>query len=114
MPAGTACALKGNVGSARSRMTVRVFGCAPGAQNVRVNITRNGGRTGKESEGKEMTKGDRIRQMTDEELAVWLASRMLCGDCPLYEKDKERKCWSLDCVKAALEYLHQDAEEDYL
>ena len=61
-----------------------------------------------------MTNADRIRQMTDEELAAWLASRMLCGECPLYATDNERKCWSLDCVKGALEYLQQDAKEDYL
>lgn len=36
-------------------MTAQVFGCAPGAQNARANIIGNGGRTGKESEGKEMS-----------------------------------------------------------
>lgn len=60
-----------------------------------------------------MTNADRIRNMTDEELAAWLAPRMICGDCPLYAKDEDRKCWSIDCVKGTLEYLQQDTKEDW-
>lgn len=29
-----------------------------------------------------MTNGDKIRSMTDEELAEWYGPRMLCRDCP--------------------------------
>lgn len=62
-----------------------------------------------------MTNADRIRQMTDEELAAWLAPRMLCGDCPLNDtEDNLLVCESFDCTKAVLKYLQQDAKEDWL
>ena len=33
-----------------------------------------------------MTNADKIQAMTDEELAVFLCSRQMCGDCPhLYD-----------------------------
>lgn len=59
-----------------------------------------------------MTNAEKLRNMTDEELAAWLAPRMLCGDCPLYATEENLKsCWNLDCIKAALEYLKQEAKE---
>lgn len=62
-----------------------------------------------------MTNADRIRQMTDEELAAWLAPRMLCRECPSRATEENLQlCANLDCKKAALEYLQQDAKEDYL
>lgn len=60
-----------------------------------------------------MTTADRIRQMTDEEMAKWLAPRLLCRECPLRAtEDNLQLCANLDCKKAALEYLHQEAKED--
>ena len=62
-----------------------------------------------------MTNADRIRNMTDEELAAWLAPRMLCRECPLRATEGNLQlCKDLNCIKAALEYLHQDAKEDWL
>ena len=59
-----------------------------------------------------MTNGERIRHMTDEELAEWLAPRMLCRDCPLYANPENlRACWLLNCKNAALVYLQQDENE---
>lgn len=58
-----------------------------------------------------MTNAERIRQMTDEELAEWLAPRMLCRECPLYaDAENLRACWILNCKNAALVYLHDENE----
>lgn len=60
-----------------------------------------------------MTIGDKIRTMSDKELAAWLAPRMLCRDCPLYaDPENLRACWLLNCENAALVYLQQEVIED--
>lgn len=59
-----------------------------------------------------MTNAERIRQMTDEELAAWLAPRMLCSDCPLCATDENlMACFNMDCTKSALEYLQEVSED---
>ena len=58
-----------------------------------------------------MTNADRIRAMTDEELATWISSKTLCLDCPRYETD----CSEIeadDCGNFAwLTWLKQEADE---
>ena len=57
------------------------------------------------------TNADRIRAMTDEELATWISSKTLCLDCPRYETD----CSEIeadDCGNFAwLTWLKQEADE---
>ncbi len=50
-----------------------------------------------------MTNGDKIRSMTDEELAEWFAPRMLCKDCDNYAIG----CDLDDCRKYALIYMQR-------
>lgn len=60
-----------------------------------------------------MTNADKIRQMSDEELAAWLAPRMLCKDCTLCATyENLQACANMDCIRAAREYLQQEDEED--
>lgn len=54
------------------------------------------------AEHKPVTNADRIRAMTDEELADWHAS------CPYIDKE----CTMKGCVKCVLEWLQQPAEGD--
>lgn len=49
-----------------------------------------------------MTNGDKIRAMTDEELAD---SGMI--ECPMYL----RNCWKKDCKECKVEWLQQEAEK---
>lgn len=54
---------------------------------------------------------DRIRSMTDEELAIWLASITDCGECEIYSyKDG---CMASDeaCACQWLYWLRQEAAE---
>ena len=55
-----------------------------------------------------ITNADRIRAMTDEELANMWYSYVDCGACP-----KHRECNILprDCLRLALEWLKQEAKE---
>lgn len=63
---------------------------------------------------KPMTNGDRIRAMSDEELAVLLAHKIPHGDCcdctlecAVFEADKFDDC----CENAFYKWLKQPAEE---
>lgn len=53
-----------------------------------------------------MTNGDKIRSMTDEELAEWFAPYMMCNECERrlesYGCDKE------ECKKYALIYMKKE------
>lgn len=55
---------------------------------------------------KKPTNADRIRAMTDEELANMWFSYVDCGECPMH-----RECNMLpqDCLRLALEWLKQEA-----
>lgn len=58
-----------------------------------------------------MTNADRIRSMSDEELAKWLNETdglFTCGDCIQFNN---HPCDN-DCKKHCLEWLQQPAEED--
>ena len=57
--------------------------------------------------GKPLTNGDRIRQMTDEELAEWLDLHGECNQCayhPVYCKT--------ECNEGHLKWLKQEVSED--
>lgn len=53
------------------------------------------------------TNGDRIRAMTDEELAKWLASFVHC-DCPAVH---HRGCGSEECDVPWLDWLKQEVDK---
>ena len=52
------------------------------------------------------TNADRIRAMTDEELAKWIIRHVSCVHCPLNSKCKYAK----DCKEHWLEWLKQEAQ----
>lgn len=58
-------------------------------------------------ENKITTNADRIRIMTDEELAVFLLSTEVCDDQPI---EKCRKANDVVCTACVLEWLKQPAE----
>ena len=51
---------------------------------------------------------DRIRAMTDEELAEVWWERVDCGECPVH---KECKLTGQDCKRLALDWLKQEVAE---
>lgn len=51
------------------------------------------------------TNADRIRAMTDEELAELWWERVDCGECPVH---KECKLTGQDCKRLALDWLKQE------
>jgi len=57
-----------------------------------------------------MTNGDKIRAMTDEELAKWLAEHSKCLDtCPAFIICA---AWTKDeCKKSFMKWLKQESEE---
>ena len=57
-----------------------------------------------------MTNADRIRAMSDEELAKYLSNPCGCAVDP--ERDGFRECGNDLCVKYLLEWLQQPAEEE--
>lgn len=59
-------------------------------------------------EDKPLTNGDKIRVMTDEELAKLIEPEMKCNECPR----KNSICFSGDCIKAAVQCLKQEAKDD--
>lgn len=59
---------------------------------------------------KPMTNADRIRQMTDYELAEWFAPHMMCELCD--KKDKPFGCNKDECMKYALIYMKKVVSED--
>ena len=50
---------------------------------------------------------DRIRSMTDEELAELWWERVDCGECPVH---RDCKITGQDCKKLALDWLKQEVE----
>lgn len=54
-----------------------------------------------------MTNADRIRQMTDEELAEWLDNEAGCNMC----RKHPTQC-DVDCYSGYLEWLKQECEEN--
>lgn len=63
-----------------------------------------------------ITNADRIRAMSDEELAIWLAEWSFCADaCPASTNEVEEAigyhCPS-NCEEQALTWLQQPAEEE--
>ncbi len=55
------------------------------------------------------TNADRIRATTDEELAGWLEQFASCEICPAI---RERCGYGNGCMKAWLDWLKQEVEED--
>lgn len=55
------------------------------------------------------TNADRIRQMTDEELAEWFAPHMRCNIC---DKKDMYGCDLNECKKYALAYMKKEERED--
>lgn len=53
-----------------------------------------------------MTNGDRIRAMSNEELAEWFAPHMMCNLC--LKKDKPYGCDTEECKRYALMYMQQE------
>ena len=55
-----------------------------------------------------MTNGDKIRQMSNEELANTLSEKMACNICIFTEKTYCRTC---DCKEGIKAYLDMEVEE---
>lgn len=55
-----------------------------------------------------LTNADRIRSMTDEELAELWWERVDCGECPVH---KECKLTGQDCKRLALDWLQKEADK---
>ena len=58
-------------------------------------------------EERPMTNADRIRQMTDEELAELWWERVDCGECPVH---RDCKMTGQDCKQLALSWLKQEVD----
>ena len=58
----------------------------------------------------QLSNADRIRTMSDEELAKYLSNPCECAVDP--ERDGYRECGNDLCVKYLLEWLQQPAEEE--
>ena len=54
------------------------------------------------------TNADRLRSMTDEELAELWWERVDCGECPVH---RDCKMTGQDCKKLALGWLQEEAKE---
>ena len=54
------------------------------------------------------TNADRIRSMTDEELAELWWERVDCGECPMH---RDCRMTGQDCKKLALGWLQEEAKE---
>ena len=57
-------------------------------------------------EPKPITNADRIRSMTDEELAELWWERVDCGECPVH---RDCRLTGQDCKQLALDWLRQEA-----
>ena len=57
---------------------------------------------------KPITNADRIRAMTDEELAELWWERVDCGECPVH---RDCRMTGQDCKKLALGWLQEEAKE---
>ena len=63
----------------------------------------------KDFEEKKRTNADRIRSMSDEELAKLIAENIECTMCPFV--NVEEKCGEIRCSKLILEWLQSEVEE---
>lgn len=61
-----------------------------------------------ERQHKQPTNADRIRSMSDEELAHLIAEKIECTECPF--NGSEEKCGNIGCSKLFLEWLQSEAE----
>lgn len=68
------------------------------------------GTYGIDSDPEIVTNADRIRAMSDEELAAFLANPCQCDVDP--ERDGPRECGNDLCLKYLRDWLQQPAEED--
>lgn len=57
----------------------------------------------------QITNADRIRSMSDEELAKLIAENIDCTMCPFV--NVEEKCGEIQCSKLILEWLQSEVEE---
>lgn len=57
-----------------------------------------------------MKNSERIRNMTDEELAEWFAPHMMCNECE--RRLKSYGCDKGECAKYALIYMKREVSED--
>ena len=59
-----------------------------------------------------MTNGERLRQMTDEELAMWLCGNLVCTECPVFHKcnDFRSSEFSIEALKKWLKQESEDTE----
>lgn len=62
------------------------------------------------------TNADKIRAMTDEELAEWIANHMYCAECMFFNDDNGtcnyEQRYRRGCNGAMLEWLKQEDEEN--
>lgn len=61
-----------------------------------------------------LSNADRIRAMSDEELAKWIRSRSCCHCCDICMRSKTHTCSSHDgnCITGIVDWLQQPAKED--
>ena len=59
-----------------------------------------------------MRNADRIRSMTDEELAVWIAETAACSDWCILNKQCETKGDYECCVNVWLDWLKEEVKDD--
>lgn len=55
------------------------------------------------------TNADRIRSMSDEELAKLIAEKIECTECPF--NGDEEKCGNVGCSELVVEWLQSEVEE---
>ena len=58
-----------------------------------------------------MTNADRIRSMSDEELAVWLAKFTDCGECPVWDEFPHCTTSEESCACRWHEWLKEEVSE---
>ena len=60
-----------------------------------------------------MTNGDKIRQMTDEEIIEWWRRTYICGGCPIYDWHREDpRHQHLNCSEALRQWLRQEVKDE--
>lgn len=61
-------------------------------------------------EQKTMTNGDRIRSMSDEELAAWIDGSFKCADWCDTSKFPNGDCMEVPCLGCIIDWLRQEAQ----
>lgn len=56
------------------------------------------------------TNADRIRNMSDEELAEWINTKNTCEQCANYYKPEKDACTKEPCTSGILRWLQSEAE----